>query len=63
MEAKITLMWRRDFEGSGAELATTGKDHPGQETMERSCASPMLQEEPTAQIRPHSHWVRFCSGF
>ena len=30
----------------GAELATTGEDRPGQETLERSCSRPTLQEEP-----------------
>ena len=30
----------------GAELATTGEDRPGQETLERCCAWPRLQEEP-----------------
>ena len=31
-----------------AELATTGEDRPGQETLERCCAWPMLQDEPRA---------------
>ena len=33
---------------NGTELETTGEDRPGQETLERSCAWPMLQEEPRA---------------
>ena len=39
--------WGRHH-ANGTELETTGEDRPGQETLERSCAWPMLQEEPRA---------------
>ena len=39
--------WGRHH-ANGPELETTGEDRPGQETLERCSAWPMLQEEPRA---------------
>ena len=40
----VTL--RQTSHANRVRLATTGEDRPGQETLERSCAWPMLQDEP-----------------
>ena len=42
-----TWPWGRHHP-NGAELETTGENRPGQETLETSCAWPMLQAEPMA---------------
>ena len=36
----------RDWDHANRAELTTGEDRPGQETLERCCAWPMLQEEP-----------------
>ncbi len=49
-EGETENTWRRDLEAdiTQTELETTGEDRPGQETLERCCTWPMLQEEPRA---------------